>query len=166
MPYSVTNWSMSPTSNIVLVITGCIIFLRVYKVFRTARVRTPPLLFFNSSLFCVEVVKNLPIHFCGFPPLSVWGATTPTFWWNLGLNFTWHWKDCEYLKTVVWPARANLAAVYKKRGSEVVLIMPLVSGPPTLYTSSPEVVQQVLGYDSTFKKPDVALALKYALSAA
>ncbi|KAF8524986.1 cytochrome P450 [Gautieria morchelliformis] len=76
--------------------------------------------------------------------MSALGSTIPTFWWNPGLYFVWDWKD---------------SPVYKKRGSEVVAFIPLVYGRSMLYTTSPEVIQQILGYDSTFQKPDFALAL-------
>lgn len=61
---------------------------------------------------------------------------------------------------VAWPAITQTGIqVYKK--SEVISVIPLIHGQTCLYTSSPEVIHQVLGFDSSFEKSEVSLVLKY-----
>ncbi|KAF8575942.1 cytochrome P450 [Ramaria rubella] len=80
---------------------------------------------------------------CLIEPMTILGSTLPTTSWSPGLSFVWNWKD----------------SLYRDAKSEAILFIPLLWGKPSIYSSSPEILQEVMNYqyaNPTFKKCDVA----------
>ncbi|KAJ7633368.1 cytochrome P450 [Mycena polygramma] len=63
-----------------------------------------------------------------FAPLGLFGAIIPTCWWNPGLNWIWEWRKTTFFN-------------YKY---DVISLVPLLVGDPCYYTSSPDVLKQLL----------------------
>ncbi|KAF8575020.1 cytochrome P450 [Ramaria rubella] len=77
---------------------------------------------------------------CLIEPITVLGATLPTTFWNPGLNCIWNWKD----------------SLYRNVKSEAILFVPILWGKPSIHSSSPEILQEVMNYqyaNPTFDKP-------------
>ncbi|KAJ7670774.1 cytochrome P450 [Mycena polygramma] len=63
-----------------------------------------------------------------FAPLGLFGAIIPTCWWNPGLDWIWQWRKTTFFN-------------YKY---DVISLVPLLVGDPCYYSSSPDVLKQLL----------------------
>ncbi|KAJ8469056.1 hypothetical protein ONZ45_g17020 [Pleurotus djamor] len=73
---------------------------------------------------------------CAFAPMEALGAMIPTFRLNPGIAWIWFWKD----------------EVYSKYSAETISVFPLLSGKPSIYTSSLEVAKQIASTQKPFEK--------------
>ncbi|ETW77975.1 hypothetical protein HETIRDRAFT_420783 [Heterobasidion irregulare TC 32-1] len=92
-----------------------------------------------NGIKAVNGVRGLRVP---FQPLAMPAVIFPSSWWNPGVYFTW----------------SERLTFYRKWGSEVVSIVPFLSGRPTLYTSNIDVARQVVagGIKSPWIKPESA----------
>ncbi|KAJ7434462.1 cytochrome P450 [Mycena latifolia] len=67
-----------------------------------------------------------------FSPLCLLGAIIPTYWWNPGLDWSWNWRRSTFFN----------------HGYDVISMVPLLVGEPCYYTSSPDVMRQLLNGDT------------------
>ncbi|KAF9448129.1 cytochrome P450 [Macrolepiota fuliginosa MF-IS2] len=77
-----------------------------------------------------------------FHPLWFPGAFLPSTWWNMGIRYPWN----------------NRTTLYKRFRSEVISLVPLISGDPSFYTNNLDVARQVIvgGHKTSFVKPEYA----------
>ncbi|KAF8675334.1 hypothetical protein AX14_005122 [Amanita brunnescens Koide BX004] len=94
---------------------------------------------FVRDLRAVNYVPGLRVP---FHPQNMFGAVTPTMWWNPGIAFLWQWRF--YL--------------YKQFGTDTISVVSFLSGLPSLHTCNVDVIRQVTvpGPKSSFGKPEYA----------
>ncbi|KAJ7429468.1 cytochrome P450, partial [Mycena galericulata] len=64
-------------------------------------------------------------------PLGL-GALIPTYWWNPGLHWIWEWRQTSFFHYT----------------HDIISMVPLLVGEPYYYTSSPDVMKQLLNNES------------------
>ncbi|KAI0052099.1 cytochrome P450 [Auriscalpium vulgare] len=90
----------------------------------------------------VIAVGSIPGLRVPFEQLTLPGVVLPAFKWNPGLRLT-------------WDQRLNF---YRRWNSETVSIVPFLVGKPAIYTSSPDVMRQLVsgGPNTPWAKPDIS----------
>lgn len=80
----------------------------------------------------VKKVNYIPGHRLAFSPTTLVGALLPTTWWNLGYSWPWIYRESSFFNF----------------SYDIMSIVPVLIGTPTLYSCSVDVLKQLLGNEN------------------
>lgn len=100
-----------------------------------------------------QKVNYIPGYRLPFSPISTIGALLPTTWWNLGYNWSWVYREtCKSIIpsafTAVFISDVLSHLAFFNFSRDVMSIVPVFVGTPTLYTCSVDVLKQLVGNEN------------------